>query len=393
MAGSSMTPPEDEALSVEVTKDFASLADEWHSFQESADCTPFQTYEWLDSWLRCIGEPASICPLIVAVRRSSGELLMLLPLAMERKGFLRRLVFLGRGLCDYNAPLLHRDVSTIVSRGRAREMWDRAQAEIERHCGRPHVILLDRMPAEIGGQPNPLMDLTTQLNPSAAYAASLTSDWDGFYAAHRSSTTRRRDRSKRKKLAENGAIELLVAEGDDISTTLNRLFAQKQRAFERMGVGNLFAKPGYQAFFVNVAQSAPSLVHVSRLSVGGSCAANNLGLIFQGCYYYVLASYNDGPMSRHAPGTAHLHELMRLSIARGLTRFDFTIGDESYKLDWADTKTDLFDHVSGRGWIGRPLALAMSLMLRTKRAIKHTPWAWNLVNQVRQRIMGSGVRA
>ena len=78
------------------------------------------------------------------------------------------------------------------------------------------------------------------------------------------------------------------------------------------------------------------LVHVSRLDVGSTWSAINLGLMFRGTYCHVLASYDDGETSRFGAGVAHLRELMRYSIERGLKHFDFTIGDERYKLEWSD---------------------------------------------------------
>ena len=86
------------------------------------------------------------------------------------------------------------------------------------------------------------------------------------------------------------------------------------------------------------------LVHVSRLEVGASWAATNLGLTFRDSYYHVLASYDDGELARFGPGAAHLRELLKFAIERGLKRFDFTIGDEPYKRDWCDAEQLLYDY-------------------------------------------------
>ena len=120
---------------------------------------------------------------------------------------------------------------------------------------------------------------------------------------------------------------------------------QKARSFARMGVGNLFAKPGHAEFYRALATdpATSQMVHVSRLDVGTTPAAINLGLTYRDCYYHLLASYDDGEVSRFGPGAAHLHDLMQLAIERGLKIFDFTIGDERYKRDWCDTELKLFD--------------------------------------------------
>lgn len=150
-----------------------------------------------------------------------------------------------------------------------------------------------------------------------------------------------------------------------------------------MGVSDLFAKPGYTEFYESVAADARPLVHVSVLQIGSTCAAVNLGLMFRGCYYHILASYDDGPSARFGAGAAHLHELMRHAIANGCARFDFTIGDEAYKLDWSDTKLNLHDHVSGIGLSGQLGAAILTAALRAKRFIKTSEVIWKLVCRLR----------
>jgi CelD/BcsL family acetyltransferase involved in cellulose biosynthesis len=74
--------------------------------------------------------------------------------------------------------------------------------------------------------------------------------------------------------------------------------------------------------------------------------------------------------------------LLRRAIERGFTDFDFTIGDEPYKLDWADRQLVLYDHLSActaRGW----LVVSASIFLReAKRVIKTTPVLGHLAVKV-----------
>src|SRR5882724_4108012 len=101
-AGSALAGRRSVTLSVH--DDLASVEPIWRSFQETADCTPFQTFDWLSAWQRHIGALSGVTPAIVVGRRGD-EILFLLPLAVERGAFTRRLTFLGQDLCDYNAPL------------------------------------------------------------------------------------------------------------------------------------------------------------------------------------------------------------------------------------------------------------------------------------------------
>jgi CelD/BcsL family acetyltransferase involved in cellulose biosynthesis len=224
------------------------------------------------------------------------------------------------------------------------------------------------------------------LNPSGAHIADLVGTWDEFYQAKRSSATRRRDRSKVKRLGEFGEVRFVTpAQSDELASTLDTLFAQKAKSLARMGVANVFARPGYREFFCDLALGAGTshLVHVSRLDVGSIAAAVNLGLTFRDSYYHVIASYDDGDVSRFGPGAAHLRDLLSHALARGCRFFDFTIGDERYKLEWSDRTLNLYDHVAPATWRGWPLAELMLLRRRIKRAIKQNPWLWSTFHRLR----------
>jgi CelD/BcsL family acetyltransferase involved in cellulose biosynthesis len=372
------------AIALSVHDDLASIEPIWRRFQEIADCTPFQTFDWLSAWQRHIGAPSGVTPAIVIGRRGD-EIVFLLPLSVERGAFTRRLTFLGQDLCDYNAPLLAPGFAPISASACA-DMWAEIRALLQATPALRHdTIALGKMPAKIGTQPNPMLHLDVQLNPSNAYETDLGADWETFYSAKRSSSTRRRDRTKLKKLGDLGEVRFVNPDESDLGKTLDTLAQQKTKSFARMGIGNLFAKPGHAAFYQELA-TAPQLrglVHLSRLDVGGTFAAVNLGLTFRDCYYHILASYDDGEVSRFGPGAAHLRELLKFAIERGLRRFDFTIGDEPYKRDWCDTEQLLYDYSASATLRGLPVT-ALALAKRSaKRMIKHSAPLWGLVVRLR----------
>jgi CelD/BcsL family acetyltransferase involved in cellulose biosynthesis len=163
------------------------------------------------------------------------------------------------------------------------------------------------------------------------------------------------------------------------------LIEQKARSLGRMGAPNIFARPGWSEFYTAAAASPRTrhLVHVGRLDAGPTFAAINLGLIFRDSYYHVLVSHDDGEVARFGPGVAHLRELLRFAIERGLKRFDFTIGDERYKLEWSDHKVPLYDHVAAatlRGLMAKPLVVGHR---RLKRFIKQNGTTWSAFSRAR----------
>jgi CelD/BcsL family acetyltransferase involved in cellulose biosynthesis len=374
------------AIHCSIHGDLASLEREWRAFEQVADCTVFQSFDWLSTWQRHIGRLKGVAPAIVAGRGDGGELLFLFPLAVAARGWARRLSWLGAELCDYNGPLLAPDFSKRVDAPRFASLWQEVLSALRSKPGlRFDLVDLDKMQSMVGAQPNPFIGLGVLPNPNGAYLTHLTGDWEQFYAAKRSSSTRRRDRTKRKRLAEFGEVQLVNPVGSDITATLATLIEQKSKALAAMGVANIFMLPGHRAFYDALASEAAlrDLVHISRLDVGATPAAINLGLIFRGSYYHILASYDGGEVSRFGPGAAHMHELLRYAIERGCAVFDFTIGDERYKQEWCDERLTLFDHISAATPRGIPAALRVQAVGRIKHRIKQTPALWEAAEKVR----------
>jgi CelD/BcsL family acetyltransferase involved in cellulose biosynthesis len=372
--------------------DLAAIEKDWRAFEVQADGTVFQCFDWLATWQRHIGAHHGVTPAIVVGRDSGGAILFLLPFAVRKAGFARELTWLGSDLCDYNAPLLAQAFFGRFERERFLKLWADITRDLQNH---PRLgfdlVNLSKMPEMIGAQPNPMLYLGGTINPSGAYLTHLTGDWETFYTAKRSSSTRRRDRTKRKKLSEFGEVKLVSPASEaDIAGTLDTLMAQKTRSFARMGVTNLFGKPGHADFYRAIAGGPPSknLVHVSRLDVGSTPAAINLALTWRGCYYHLLASYDDGEVSRFGPGAAHLHDLMQYAIEHSFKIFDFTIGDERYKRDWCDTELKLFDFIGAANWRGQLVAAPMLAKQKLKRFIKQTPILWSAVSGLRELVGG-----
>jgi CelD/BcsL family acetyltransferase involved in cellulose biosynthesis len=364
--------------------DLESIEGDWRAFEQIADCTAFQTFDWLSAWQRNIGVHEGAKPSIV-IGRQDGSILFLMPFALEADGMIRKITWLGSWLSNYNGPLVASDFSRRVSPAQFVAVWADIRQLLQRHL--PHDLIdLEKMPKVFGEQANPFCALRITPHVNDAYLTALTGDWETYYAAKRSSSTRKTDRKKRKRLADHGETCFVTAiDRDGVGRTVDALIDEKRRSYAKLGVANMFERPGYRDFFLDLATGPDSarLVHVSRLEVGGAIAAANFGVTFRGRYYYILAGYADGELARFGPGAIQLMDVMRYATEHGCTLFDFTIGDEPYKREWCDIEIELCDHVapaSLRGWA----AAAATVALRdVKRRIKRNPVAWAMVRKLR----------
>ena len=376
-----------DAIELSLYHDLAAVEPVWRSVQKDAACTAFQTFEWLSAWQRHVGARTGATPCIVVARDADGAPLFIVPLAVCTSCFARELIWLGSDLCDYNAPIFARDALDRLRRADFVALWNNIASLLQRDARSRHdLVRLDKMQPVIGGHPNPMLGLSTSLNPSGSYVTPLFGSWDEFYKAKRSSSTRRRDRSKRNHLAEAGEVQFATAE--DAATALDTfrvLVEQKSKTFARHGIANLFARPGYLDFYRDIAGDLATrdFVHISQLKVGNEIVATNLGLVFGDRYYHILASYTDGPLSHWGPGAAHLNDLLAYAIERKCKAFDFTIGDERYKRDWCDDVQQLHDHVAIASWRGALVVGPRLTTHRLKRTIKQTPMLWAAVVKCR----------
>jgi CelD/BcsL family acetyltransferase involved in cellulose biosynthesis len=374
-------------LTFSIYTDLGAVEGEWRNFQQVAECTPFQTFEWLSAWHRHVGARRDIVPAIVVGRFAHGKTAFILPLAVEQRRWSKRLCCLGEELCDYNAPLLAREFAQRVQADGFLAFWRALQKQMQSDPRLRHDwIEFEKMPQTVGVQVNPFTYLDVAPNANSAHITQLGDDWETFYRNKRSSATRRRDRAKRKRMSEFGEIRFVTAAAaDEVRQTLDTLWAQKKQIFARRGIADTFSQPGYREFFDEFASSPQTrhLVHVSRVEIGTTWAAANFAVIFGDCYYHLLSSYCDDQLTRFGPGVLHLRDLLAYAIKSGLRLFDFTIGDEHYKLEWSDLRLKLYDYSAAATVRGLPANCTSIVRRRIKRFIKQTPPVWRLVCRVR----------
>src|SRR5262245_46670277 len=137
----------------------------WRQFEQSADCTAFQSFDWLAAWCRHIGSLSRAQPAIV-VGLHANETLFIFPLAVT-PGAVRRLTWLGSDLCDYNGPLLARACSSQLLPERFLPLWREIRRRLQSDARTRHdLVELTKMPERVGGEANPFLALSTGLNPS-----------------------------------------------------------------------------------------------------------------------------------------------------------------------------------------------------------------------------------
>ena len=236
---------------IAVHDSLAAVEATWRTLEAQSDCTAFQTYDWVAAWQTHVGTRTGTVPAIVVGAADDGRPLFLFALGIESRRGARQLTWLATDVCDYNAPILARDFAATLDADRFRALW---KAVLTCLAADPRFrfdyIDLQRMPEKIGAMRDPFLALGPDLHPSGAHACTLTGDWETFYAAKRSSSTRKTARKQFKQIQKHGPVSFDdVAEASERRRTLAVLMEQKAQSLARMGAENFFARPGYRDFY------------------------------------------------------------------------------------------------------------------------------------------------
>lgn len=343
----------DQSLRISVFHSFDQARSLWQKFEKHAECYAFQRYDWLRNWHAFVGAGQNLTVCITLIERSDGAPLMLLPLAIEPRGSMRCLIWLGGIVSDYQAPLIARDASEHLQAGRFAALWKEVRARLPRH----DAVILEKQPEYIGAQQNPFFYLPHSPNVSNAHFTYLGGDFETFLAAKRSSHWWSLERKKERRMAKHGALNYRLArDPQDAQHILHETMRQKSQSYQVLGVWDMFADPAHRRFFSHMSMHhvEDGFVHLSALTLDDRILATHWGLVHQDRFYCYLPTYARDDYARFSPGNSLLRRLMEWSIGRGLRAFDFTIGDETYKYGWCDQELRIFDCLHAttfKGWL------------------------------------------
>lgn len=164
-------------------------------------------------------------------------------------------------------------------------------------------------------------------------------------------------RSRKKIERELGALTFTF--DDPRASTFDACIAWKSAQYRQTGLTDMFAAAANVSMFH--ALRARGLVVVSSLAAGDTLLAVHIGGLADERLYWWVPAY-DPALAKFSPGRLLLEDLVEESHRRRHHEFDFLIGDEAYKWQYAT-------HNRMVGPFGRP-PLALRLQRAAKRGLK-----------------------
>lgn len=315
-----LSAQQDEIVSKILTSGDAltALSSEWHDlFTGCSSATPFQHPAWLRAWI----ESFSPSRLAVIELRSAGKLAGLAPLLIYPRGEERVLAFAGGGVSDYLGWL-------FSSNNELTDALLRAMLAI------PNWTVLDLTDLRSGSAV-----LNSRIGEFArvhdtCFVLDLPKSKDELLHvfSKRQRANLRNAESRLRRIGE-GRVEL--AAGETLSEALDDLFRLHASRWERAGQSGVLHEPEVQQFH---RRAAPALLDegillLYRLRLGQRTIAVVYSMFLRETVYCYMQGY-EPELASVSPGTQLMFHVLADAVNRGMRRFDFLRGEESYKQHW-----------------------------------------------------------
>ena len=287
---------------------------------DAVNATPFQTFEWQDTWFRHFGGRKK--PVALAVFEGE-DLLGWWPM-VRSTGTWPVLRSMGKGPSDYLNPLIRRDATGVGAAMAA------ALAEID-------AVLVDlhQLRSDLAGDLIP--HLVGLRSPPISQAECLVLELDkpyGTYVQSLGKSLRYDVRRLEKEPFNGGGATIELAEASTVRASLEDLFRLHAMRWRRRWQPGAFPA-NLRRFHLEWAARAQARgwLELSLLILEGEPIGALYAMSLNGSTYYYQAGM-DPSKNSISPGTLLVASAIRRATERGDKRFDFLRGDEAYKRRW-----------------------------------------------------------
>ena len=314
--------------------------------------TAFQHGYWLGAWYEAFHDFAPLIALISDA--ATGKDIAVVPMISHIRRGIRIVEFADLGVSDNNAPILALDAALDAAATDAigKALIDAVRALPDRF----DLLRLKKMPAHVGGKPNPLVSLGRIGSCSLNGNLVLTGD---DYEAYRASIKRMQmPRCWRVFSRHAGARFEIAADVARARELLDVMDVQQQARMRKLGSRFILNDDAHARFYREVARQgiAEGYAVISALVCDEAVVATTFGVRSGASYFLLRISHAGDSWSNCSPGLLVTERTMAALHAEGVRRFDLSIGNQDYKRRFGAAKVALTDVSIALSWRGAPYA-------------------------------------
>lgn len=314
--------------------------------------TAFQHGYWLGAWYQAFHDLAPLLA-VISDLTTRKDIAMVPMISHVRRG-IRIVEFADLGVSDNNAPILASDAALDAAAANA---ISRALVEALRALpDRFDLLRLRKMPAQVGGQPNPLVSLgrlgSSSLNGNLVLMGDVYEDYQA------SIKRMQMPRCWRVFSRHAGARFEIAADVARAHELMDVMDVQQQARMRKLGSPFVLNDETHARFYREVARRglAEGYAVISALVCDEGVVATALGVRHGATYSLLRISHGGDSWSSCSPGLLVAERTMAALHAEGVRRFDLSIGNQDYKRRFGAERVPLTDVSVALSWRGLPYA-------------------------------------
>ena len=374
------------AFHIDIVDAMGPVEHEWRALERDDLNSLHHGYDWCASWVRSYGNPLAL------IRgRSGDETVFILPVEIVRSRGVRIAKFIGADHSNINTGLFSSDFA-VASRDidplRFRDLLRAALG------GRADLLLLQNIPLEWRGRDSPLAVLPMVQNQNHAYHLPILDTLEATLRQVNAKHRRKKFRVQSKRLESLGGFDYIAGGPEEEQhRLLDRFFQQKSERFKAMGLPDVFADAETRAFLHGAigSRDADALafgleMHAIQLrgDHDGDFAAIS-GISRKGDHVICQFSAIDERVAPDAsPGEFLFWQMIAGLHGKGVSLFDFGLGDQSYKRSWAPVDTEHYDVVLPITARGSVSGFAHRTITRSKAYVKSHRGLYRFARRMRR---------
>jgi len=314
--------------------------------------TAFQHGHWLGAWYAAFADHA---PLIAVISdAATGRDIAVVPMISHVRRGIRVVEFADLGVSDNNAPILACDATFDAADMRA--IGDALVNALRALPDGFDLLRLKKMPAHVGGKPNPLVSLGRTGSCSVNGNLVLIGD---DYADYRASLRRLQLPRCWRVFNRLGSARFEIA--TDVARArelLDVMDVQQEERMRQLGSPFVLNDDVHAGFYREVARQgvAEGYAVISALVCDKGIVATTLGVRYGATYLLLRISHTGKTWANFSPGLLVTERTMEALHAQGVRRFDLSIGNQDYKRRLGAERVPLTDVSVALSWRGLPYA-------------------------------------
>lgn len=355
------------AFSVRVHDDWSRVDPAWREIARSGGATPFQTPAFLDAWYASYGARPGVTPVIVEVTRGGAPAMLL---ALAREGGVIR--FADAGIADNNAPIAG---PALPEPAQMKALWP----AIRKALPKADLLHLEKQPADIGLLPNPMLSIgTARPSPLSAHPLEIGERFEDYSRSRTTKFRKEQERVWRVFTRTDGARFDLIETREQALQILGDMDRLQGARMAELSISAQVGDASYTAHYAHlVAHEIGRSAVLGALTCQGETIGALLGISNGATVTFVRLAHAGGAWSTSSPGRLVIEQTLIGLHAKGVHRFDFSVGDYAYKQNFQIGRRPLFDIAIALSLAGQMKAARINL----RAALRGSPLARRLMGK------------